>query len=193
MDIQFIGENLLPGKVGQFFIVLAFVASLLSTISYFFAVRNKNEQDTSWTKIGRYAFFINVISVIGIGVILFYIILNHYYEYNYVYQHSSKTLPVYYIISAFWEGQEGSFWLWTFWQSVLGSILIWRAKTWENGVMAVVGFSQMFLTSMILGVEIFGERIGSSPFILLREARDLKAMAPVVFADVENYKNYLTL
>ena len=131
----------------------------LSTISYFFAVKNKNEQDNSWTKIGRYAFFINIVSIIGIGTILFYIILNHYFEYYYVYHHSSKTLPVYYIVSAFWEGQEGSFWLWAFWQSVLGAILIWKAKTWENGVMTVVAFSQVFLTSMLLGVEIFGQRI----------------------------------
>jgi cytochrome c-type biogenesis protein CcmF len=191
MDIQFIGENLLPGKIGQFFIVLAFVASLLSTIAYFFAVKNKNEQDQSWVRIGRYSFFINVVSIIGIGVTLFYLILNHYFEYYYVYHHSSKTLPIYYIVSAFWEGQEGSFWLWAFWQSVLGAILIWKAKTWENGVMTVIAFSQVFLTSMLLGVEIFGHRIGSSPFILLREAEDLKSFAPVVFADPENFKNYL--
>jgi cytochrome c-type biogenesis protein CcmF len=190
-QFQFIGENLLPGKIGQFFIVLAFVASLLSTVAYFFAVKNKNEQDRSWVNIGRYAFFINVLSIIGIGVTLFYLILNHYNEYYYVWAHSSKQLPVYYIISAFWEGQEGSFWLWAFWQSVLGSILIWRAKTWENGVMTVIAFSQMFLASMLLGVQIFGERIGSSPFILLREVKDLKAMAPVVFNDPENLKNYL--
>ncbi len=189
--IQFIGENLLPGKIGQFFIVLAFVASLLSTVAYFFAVKNKNEQDRSWVNIGRYAFFINVLSIIGIGVTLFYLILNHYNEYYYVWAHSSKQLPVYYIISAFWEGQEGSFWLWAFWQSVLGAILIWRAKSWENGVMTVIAFSQMFLASMLLGVQIFGERIGSSPFILLREVKDLKAMAPVVFNDPENFKNYL--
>ncbi len=43
---------------------------------------------------------------------------------------------------------------------------------------------------MLLGVEIFGERIGSSPFILLRDAVDLKAMAPI-FADPENFKHYL--
>lgn len=190
-QFQFIGENLLPGKIGQFFIVLAFVASLLSTVAYFFAVKNKNEQDRSWVNIGRYAFFINVLSIVGIGVTLFYLILNHYNEYYYVWAHSSKQLPVYYIISAFWEGQEGSFWLWAFWQSVLGSILIWRAKTWENGVMTVIAFSQMFLASMLLGVQIFGERIGSSPFILLREVKDLKAMAPVVFNDPENLKNYL--
>jgi len=191
MDIQFIGEDLLSGKIGQFFIVLAFGASLLSTIAYFFAVKNKNQLDKSWINLGRIGFIVNFASIIGIGVTLFYLILNHHYEYNYVYNHSSKTLPVYYIISAFWEGQEGSFWLWAFWQSFLGVILIWRAKSWENGVMTVIAFSQVFLTSMLLGVEIFGQRIGSSPFILLREAVNLKSFAPVIFADPENYKNYL--
>lgn len=191
MDIQFIGENLLPGKFGQFFIVLAFASSLLSAIAYYFATKNKDLQDRSWVKIGRIAFLTNLVSVIGIGSILFHLILNHYYEYFYVYNHSSKTLPVYYIVSAFWEGQEGSFWLWAFWQSVLGTILIWKAKTWETSVMTVVAFSQAFLTSMLLGVEIFGQRFGSSPFILMREAVNLKTFAPMVFNDPENYKNYL--
>ncbi len=191
MDIQFAGETLLPGKIGQFFIVLAFAASLLATISYFFAARNKDLTDQSWKRLGRIAFLINWASVIGVGATLFYLILNHFNEYYYVYFHSSKSLPVYYIVSAFWEGQEGSFWLWAFWQSLLGALLIWKAKSWENGVMTVVSFSQAFLTSMLLGVQIFGERIGSSPFILLREAVVLKDMAPVVFANPENLKNYL--
>lgn len=191
MDNQFIGENLLPGQFGQFFIVLAFCASLLSTISYFYSSRAENLEEKSWRNLGRVAFLINWISVISIGVILFYLILNHSYEYYYVYNHSSKELPVYYIVSAFWEGQEGSFWLWAFWQSLLGGILIWKAKSWERPVMTVVAFSQLFLTSMLLGVEVFGERIGSSPFILLRDAVDLKSFAPVVFANPENFKNYL--
>ncbi|MDN3588408.1 cytochrome c biogenesis protein CcsA [Pedobacter aquatilis] len=191
MDIQFVGENLLPGKIGQFFIVLAFSASLLSTIAYFYASREKNLEDKSWRNLGRIGFFINWASIIGIGAVLFYLILGHYYEYNYVYDHSSKQLPIYYIVSAFWEGQEGSFWLWAFWQSLLGGLLIWKAKTWERPVMTVVAFSQVFLTSMLLGVEIFGERIGSSPFILLRDAVDLKSQGPVVFANPENFKNYL--
>ncbi|MBG6236343.1 cytochrome c-type biogenesis protein CcmF [Pedobacter sp. CAN_A7] len=191
MDIQFVGENLLPGKIGQFFIVLAFAASLLSTISYFFAAGKEPEEEKSWQRIGRISFFINLVSILGIGIALFYLILGHYNEYSYVYFHSSKALPVYYIVSAFWEGQEGSFWLWAFWQSLLGGLLIWKAKAWESGVMTVVAFSQVFLTSMLLGVELFGARIGSSPFILLRDAVDLTAMAPAVFADPENFKNYL--
>ena len=191
MDTQFYGETLWPGKFGQFFIVLAFGASLLSAIAYFYATKNKVLEDKSWVKIARYAFLINFASIIGIGVLLFYLILNHYNEYNYVYSHSSKTLPVYYIVSAFWEGQEGSFWLWAFWQSLLGTILIWKAKNWENPVMTIVALSQVFLTSMLLGVEIFGERLGSSPFILLRQTVNLPEMAPVVFQNPENLKNYL--
>ncbi len=190
MDTPFKGEHLLPGQLGQFFIVLSFGSALLSAISYYYATTNK--QDTSWRRLGRMGYLINTASVIGIGVCLFYIILNHLFEYYYAWQHSSVDLPVYYIISSFWDGQEGSFWLWTFWQGVLGSILIWRAKSWENPVMTVVALSQTLLASMLIGVNIFGERIGTSPFILLREAINLKETVPIFASNAEYYHNYLT-
>ncbi|GAB3928095.1 cytochrome c biogenesis protein CcsA [Mucilaginibacter myungsuensis] len=173
MDTVFKGEHLLPGQLGQFFVVLAFGAALLSTIAYFFAANDINKLDKSWQRIGRIGFWLNTTSVIGIGVCLFYIIYNHFFEYHYAYAHSSRSLPVYYIISSFWEGQEGSFWLWTFWQAVLGNLLIWRAKSWESPVLAVISVAQVLLSSFLLGVEIFGARIGSSPFILLRDALEL--------------------
>ncbi len=169
MDIQFVGEHLLPGKLGQFFVVLSFCSALLSAISYYFAAV-KDTLDNSWRNIGRLGLWINTVSVIGIGCCLFYIIYNHYFEYHYAWAHSSRTLPVHYIISCFWEGQEGSFWLWTFWQAVLANIVILRARSWESPVMSIIMLSQVFLGSMILGVDILGARIGSSPFILLRDA-----------------------
>ena len=170
MDTDFKGEHLLPGHLGQLFIVLAFGSALLSTISYYFATVNKNPLDKSWHIIGRIGYRLNALSVVGIGCCLFYIIYSHLFEYHYAWAHSSKALPVYYIISSYWEGQEGSFWLWAFWQGVLGNILIWKAKSWENPVMTVVALSQTLLSSMLIGVEIFGTRIGSSPFIMLRDA-----------------------
>ncbi|KHJ37497.1 cytochrome c-type biogenesis protein CcmF [Pedobacter glucosidilyticus] len=172
MDIQFAGEHLLPGKLGQFFIILSFGTSLLSLIAYYVATVHKDKSDLSWAKIARYSFFVNVLAIIGIGSCLFYIIYNHMFEYHYAWAHSSTKLPVYYIISSFWEGQEGSFWLWAFWQAVLGLILIKYSKTWENGVMTVMALSQLFLCSMLLGVEILSIKIGSSPFILLRDAME---------------------
>ncbi|MCJ8209890.1 cytochrome c biogenesis protein CcsA [Mucilaginibacter sp. RS28] len=170
MSTAFQGEHLLPGQLGQFFIILSFGSALLSAISYYFATTDKTLQDNSWLKLGRIGYFVNTLSVIGIGVCLFYIIYNHLFEYHYAWAHSSRTLPVYYIISSYWEGQEGSFWLWCFWQGLLGNLLIWRAKSWEKPVMTIVALSQALLASMLIGVEIFGTRVGSSPFILLREA-----------------------
>lgn len=170
MTKVFEGEHLLPGQLGQLFIILSFGSAILSAVSYFYAANQKDQLDQSWYKLGRIGFFINSFSVVAIGACLFHIIYNHLFEYHYAWAHSSRTLPTHYIISSFWEGQEGSFWLWTFWQAVLGNILIWKAKSWEKPVMAVISLSQVLLSSMLIGVEIFGSRVGSSPFILLREA-----------------------
>ncbi|MFD0750084.1 cytochrome c biogenesis protein CcsA [Mucilaginibacter calamicampi] len=191
MDTAFVGEHLLPGQLGQFFIVLAFGSALFSAIAFYFATTDKTG-DKSWDLLGRISFYTNSISVVGIGACLYYIILNHLFEYYYAHEHSSRTLPVQYIISSFWDGQEGSFWLWTFWQAVLGNVLIWKAKSWRAPVMTVVAFSQAMLATFLMGVEIFGTRIGSSPFILLREAFNLKESAPIFTTNPELYKNYLS-
>ncbi len=168
MDVNYVGEQLLPGKIGQFFVILSFGAALLSCISYFFATREPETK--SWKTLGRIGFLTNLVSVVSIGAILFYIIYTHLFEYHYAWAHSSKALPTHFIISSFWEGQEGSFWLWMFWQAMLGLILLFKAKTWEAPVMTFVMLCQVFLGSMLIGVEILGSRIGSSPFILLRDA-----------------------
>jgi len=169
MDIKYVGESLVPGQLGQFFVILTFGSALLSAISYYFAAQTRDEV-ASWKTIGRVSFWINALAVLGIGSCLYYIIYNHLFEYHYAWAHSSRSLPTHYIISSFWEGQEGSFWLWMFWQMVLGIVLLFRAKSWESPVMAVVMLCQAILASMLLGIEVFGERVGSSPFILLREA-----------------------
>ncbi|HLS96081.1 MAG TPA: cytochrome c biogenesis protein CcsA [Sphingobacterium sp.] len=182
MDVNYVGENLLPGKIGQFFVILSFGAALLSFISYFFSTREPEIK--SWKTLGRLGFWLNAVSVVCIGSLLFYIIYNHLFEYHYAWSHSSRTLPTHYIISSFWEGQEGSFWLWMFWQAVLGGILLFKAKSWESPVMTFVMLCQTFLGSMLIGVEIFGSRVGSSPFILLRDALN----API-FKD----PNYLSM
>lgn len=170
MDIIYEGESLLPGQLGQFFIILAFGSALLSFISYIYAT--KYPDDRSWHRLGRIAFWLNLAAVLGIGACLYYIIYNHLFEYYYAWSHSSRTLPVYYIISSFWEGQEGSFWLWMFWQALLGAVLLFTAKNWERPVMVSVMLCQAVLASMLIGVELLGERIGTSPFILLRNAVD---------------------
>jgi cytochrome c-type biogenesis protein CcmF len=157
------------GNLGHFLVITSFVLSLLAAFAYF-QYANDGFEVKTWRNFARTVFYMHAVSVIGVIATLFFIINGHYFEYHYAYQHSSRILPVYYQISCFWEGQEGSFLLWTFWNVVLGLILMNTNKYWEAPVMTIFTVVQAFLTSMILGIEILGLKIGSSPFMLLRDA-----------------------
>lgn len=194
--MDFLGEHLLPGRLGHFFLLLSFVASLSSTFAYVMSVRSTKLADApaaeSWTKLARIFFITEIVSVVAIFSILFYIISHHYFEYKYAWQHSSLSLETKYLLSCFWEGQEGSFLLWSVWHCVLGAILIRKGRDWEAPVMAVISFAQILLSTMLLG-EIFGMHIGSNPFALLRNSGVLDK-APAFFLPDGSFRpDYLTL
>ncbi|AHM61762.1 cytochrome c-type biogenesis protein [Flammeovirgaceae bacterium 311] len=167
------------GQTGHFFVVIAFVAALWATWNYYWASRKDTVDPAGWLKLGRISFGIHSLALFGVVASLFFIIYNHYFEYHYAWSHSSRSLPVHYMISCFWEGQEGSFLIWMFWQALLGLILMKFAGKWEAPVLAVVAFVQVFLVSMILGSIIPGLdlKIGSSPFMLLRDVMEAPVFA----------------
>ncbi len=167
--MKFEGEHLFPGQLGHFFVLLAFVASLVSSIAYFKAsslIESKEKQ--SWILFARGAFFIQFVSLITVFFTIFYICSHHYYEYLYAYVHASKELEPKYLLACIWEGQQGSFILWSLWHCVLGSILIFTAKKREAPILGIISAAQFFLIMMIAGVYIFDVRIGSSAFVLTR-------------------------
>ena len=128
-------------------------------------------ENGSWKRLGRLAYRIHSIAVIGIMTTLFCMIFRHLYQYHYVWEYSNDAMPRRYTLACFWGGQEGSFLLWTFWQVVLGNVLIYTAKKWEAPVMSIISVAQVFLASMLLGFYVFGwsNPIGSNPFVLLRD------------------------
>lgn len=182
--MTFENEHLLPGQVGHFFVLLAFVASIVSAISYFTASKTQLENERqSWIRFARAAFFIQVFSLFAVFACIYYICSNHYYEYLYVYKHASKELEPKYLLACIWEGQEGSFLLWALWHCALGMVLIFTAKKREAPIMSIINTAQFFLILMILGLYIFNVRIGSSPFVLTRNE-----LAGPIFSQ----PNYLT-
>ncbi|MDF2156615.1 cytochrome c biogenesis protein CcsA [Algoriphagus sp. CAU 1675] len=162
--------NTFIGNLGHLMSIVAFVSALVTAYAYSQYFKANELEKASWRKFSRTSFYIHAVSSTVIALALFEIIYNHRFEYFYAYSHSSKALPVHYMISSFWEGQEGAFILWIFWNVVLGVILIHTNKRWEAPVMIVFALVQAFLVSMILGVVIGDLKIGSSPFILLRDA-----------------------
>lgn len=181
--MNYVGEHLWVGQLGNAFIVLALIAALFSGIGYYFYARETLTSE--WKRFANTAFTIHSISIIGIAATIFFMLFNHFYEYSYVWQHSNNQMPMQYIMSCFWEGQEGSFLLWAFWNVVLGNIL---RKTidakWEAPTMAIFALVQVFIASMLLGVYIGDYKLGTNPFILLRENPEF---ANLPFVQFENY------
>ncbi len=162
--------NNFVGNLGHLMTIVAFVSAIVTAYAYYNYFKANELEKAGWRRFSRISFAVHGISATLIAFSLFEIIYNHRFEYFYAYSHSSKALPVHYMISSFWEGQEGAFILWIFWNVVLGAILIRVNKVWEAPVMIVFALVQAFLVSMILGVVIGDLKIGSSPFILLRDA-----------------------
>lgn len=186
MQIQYIGEHLFPGTLGEVLVWTGFLTAIFATLFYLLSFYRRGER-RRWNNGARVFYLVHAASILGVAVVLFYLILNHYFEYSYVWQYSSKTLPLKYIISCFWAGQEGSFLVWALWQALIGVVLLFLAKRWESAVMAIFSLSQVFVTSMLLGVDFAGLTIGSSPFTLLRDT--IGPITDTIFSQ----PNYLTM
>jgi len=168
--MEYIGEHLLPGKIGHFFAVLSFAASFVALIAYFKSTKSKQQEESvSWRRLARTAFGINIFSIFAVLGTIIYIVSNHLFEYNFAWEHSSRALRLNYLLACIWEAQEGSFLLWLIWNCLIGAILIRKAGKWEAPVMTVISFTQLCLATMIMGIYIFGSKIGLNPFILVRE------------------------
>jgi cytochrome c-type biogenesis protein CcmF len=164
--VQYVGEHAWAGQLGHWLTILSFGGALLALAAY---VLNTRTKDLGWRTVGRAAFRVHSVAVVGIVATLFIMLFNHWFEYDYVWKHSNTEMPLRYIASCFWEGQEGSFLLWTFWTMVLGNLLIRSARQWEGPVLGVFALVQVFLSTMLLGIYVFDARVGSSPFLLVRE------------------------
>jgi len=161
------------GTIGHLSVILAFCTSLFGIYSYALSIGRQGKEMDAGFRSGKISFWLHAVAVFSVVASLFYIIYSHQYQYHYAWSHSSSRLPVHYMISCFWEGQEGSFLLWIFWHVLLGIFLLKADKSWRPQIWIVYFSVQAFLTSMLLGVVLpFGElKIGSSPFVLLREVQ----------------------
>jgi cytochrome c-type biogenesis protein CcmF len=168
--MNYTGEHLLPGQIGHFLTVLSLVASLVATIAYF--KTNKAilpAEKQSWLRLARGAFLVETIAVFGTFITIYFIVSNHYNEYYFAWNHSSRSLQPEYLLACIWEDQSGSFLLWDIWHCVLGLVFIYRNKKWEAPVLTVINFAQFCIATMLLGIYIFNVKIGNNPFILFRE------------------------
>jgi cytochrome c-type biogenesis protein CcmF len=143
-------------NLGQILLWVAFLISLGSVAFYFLAERGKEKllKGARWL-FGGEALFL----VLASGILLS-LFLAHRFQYQYVAEYSSRDLPLFYLISAFWAGQEGTFLLWAAFGAIVGLFVMRSAREMEPGVMGVYGAIQSFLLLFL---------VKRGPFLLLPE------------------------
>jgi len=152
----------MAGIAGHLLLSASFVFALAGLAAYALASAKESEH------IERYAGYFwtgKGITLLAASGILLYLILDHQFQYFYVWNYSSLDLELHYLISTFYGGQEGSFMLWIILSFLIGLGLIrWTRKPYKSPVMFVMMLTQVFLISMVLGWDLFGLKIGASPF-----------------------------
>ncbi len=121
----------------------AFLLGLASTVCYALAIRG----DEGWRRLARQTYVLMTAAVVVASAVLMYLLLTHDYRVFYVTAYTDNSLPLHFLISAFWAGQEGSFLLWVFWAAVLGLPLMRFARDYEPRVMF---FYNLTLLSLVL-------------------------------------------
>lgn len=169
MSVAYIGEHLLPGQIGECLVWTALMAALVSAFLFFLRTRDKYSASIRLKACSRILYLLSTLAVTGVAVTLFYLILHHRFEYAYVWKYSSSALPLKYIISCFWAGQEGSFVVWAVFQSLIGLALIRVAGKRESSVMWIFTLANVMLLAMLPGIRLGSITVGNSPFALLRE------------------------
>ncbi|MBI4811714.1 MAG: cytochrome c biogenesis protein CcsA [Ignavibacteriales bacterium] len=138
-------------NIGHVSILIAFLASLGAMIAF---IRNGRIKLQS-KQIGRqktavHLYYTSVIVGLIASVILFYALLTHQFQYSYVVGYSSKDLPLIYLISAFWAGQEGTFLLWAVFVGLMGLFFLKKSNSDDDYAMAVVSAFSAFLYLLLL-------------------------------------------
>ncbi len=110
-----------------------------------------------------FLFRLSALGTAAASVYLFLLLFTHRFEYNYVAEYSSRHQPLFYLISAFWAGQEGTFLLWALLVAAMG--LVYARKPEEADAKAL-GLVQGFLAFLALIM------IVKSPFATAVKAPD---------------------
>lgn len=140
--------------LGDVLIFSTAVFLTLSTLFYLIAWRGKEE----YLNLARNFYYASTALIVVTITTLFYLILTHDFSVAYVYSYSSTDLPLGYLISTLWGGQEGTFLLWILFTSILGIIMLRTVGSFEKGNMF---FVNIFLLSIVIIL------IKKSPFELL--------------------------
>ena len=143
--------------IGTFAIYLALYVSLVGAALAFVAGRSDSRR---FLHASRFAAF-TAFGAIALGAsVLLHAMITHDFSLEYVVNNSDKTMPLFYLLSAFWGGQAGSLLFWVFIVGLFTSVCLWVYRDSYQEFMPWVTMVCLGVMSGLLIILAFG----SNPF-----------------------------
>jgi cytochrome c-type biogenesis protein CcmF len=147
---------------------LALAASIITGFSFLLVSLGRERL----IGVAKTAYWVQWAAFLGGAVFLWWILFNHQFQYQYVHDYSSLSMPRHFVYAAFWGGQEGTFLLWGLLTATLGLFLM----RWKSRDMPVAMFFlnlpviMLALVSVMRGpflasTEAFKDGVGLNPLL----------------------------
>jgi len=130
---------------GSWLIRIAAIATLVALVA---GVRWSRGHAPS-ERLFRRAYDTMTAMLVFASIALFTAILRHDFRYEYVVHYSSRDLPMLYLISAFWGGQEGTYLLWALFGAVLGYWLLYK-ESWQRPLVMTTYLGTVALLNLLM-------------------------------------------
>jgi len=134
--------------LGNILIVLAIITGVFTLVMYYYTF--KGYRNT--LSLARKGYYLMTSLIVAASALLLYYILNHQFQYAYVFEYSSKDLSIGLLLSTFFAGQQGSFLLWLLFTALLGLLLIKYLSgdtEKESAFMLIYTLAALFLIILI--------------------------------------------
>jgi len=143
------------GQSGEMAIWMSLAMIILSGGAFFITAVGKR----NLFQLGARAYYVQI-ALASIALIdLWYLFFSHDFSIAYVYSYSSSDLPFFYLLSALWAGQEGTYLLWLFFSSLFGLVILYGGGRYRSWGMFFYALVNLFLVIMLMTVSPF-ERLG---------------------------------
>ncbi|MEO8357827.1 MAG: heme lyase CcmF/NrfE family subunit [Chloroflexota bacterium] len=143
-------------------LVVSFLVTLYSVFAAIYGDRTKN---AAMVESARRAMLLTWPLLTLTAGILIYLLVNNHYEVQFVYEVTSRSMPTYLKITAWWGGQSGSLLFWSWLMSAFASLVTLRKWDRDREFLPWVIVVACVTMAFFIGMNVFFE----NPFMQLYE------------------------
>ncbi len=139
------------GQLGDLLIFIIFGTVIFSGGCFFITALGK----VNLFNIAKRAYLVQLMLTAVTTVYLSSLFFKHDFSIQYVYSYSSSDLSFFYLLSALWAGQEGTYLLWLLFSSVFGLLILQKGEQYKVWGMSFYSLINLFLLIMMITLSPF--------------------------------------